>query len=44
MATQLGATRSLHKPFRPRELMQAVEGCLGPQRVELPHVAGRKGH
>jgi CheY-like chemotaxis protein len=45
MATQLGATRSLHKPFRPRELMQAVADCLGPHvPEELPHVVGRNGH
>jgi DNA-binding response OmpR family regulator len=28
MATKLGANRSLAKPFRPRDLMQAVEACL----------------
>ncbi|HLN10736.1 MAG TPA: response regulator [Xanthobacteraceae bacterium] len=28
MATKLGANRSLAKPFRPRELLRAVESCL----------------
>jgi CheY-like chemotaxis protein len=28
MATKLGAACALHKPFRPRELTQAVESCL----------------
>jgi CheY-like chemotaxis protein len=28
MATALGATSSLQKPFRPAELVQAVTGCL----------------
>ncbi len=28
MATALGATSSLKKPFRPAELMQAVSSCL----------------
>ena len=28
MATKLGAAYSLHKPFRPQELLKAVEGCL----------------
>jgi DNA-binding response OmpR family regulator len=28
MATKLGATRSLAKPFRPSELLQAVKACL----------------
>ncbi len=28
MATALGATSSLKKPFRPAELMQAVSNCL----------------
>jgi hypothetical protein len=29
MSTKLGAAYSLHKPFRPRELMKAIESCLG---------------
>jgi CheY-like chemotaxis protein len=33
MATKLGAAYSLHKPFRPRELLQAVENCLGSDRA-----------
>jgi CheY-like chemotaxis protein len=28
-ATQSGAAKAIHKPFRPRDLMQAIEGCLG---------------
>lgn len=28
MATKLGATRSLPKPFRPRELLHVVDACL----------------
>jgi CheY-like chemotaxis protein len=28
MATKLGAAFSLHKPFRPPELLQAVQACL----------------
>ena len=27
MAGKLGATRTLHKPFKPAELMEAVEAC-----------------
>jgi CheY-like chemotaxis protein len=36
MATKLGATRSLQKPFRPAELLSAVEACLSgsPARHE----------
>lgn len=30
MATKLGATASLHKPFTPKELLRAVEKCLSP--------------
>ena len=29
MATRLGAVTSLRKPFRPAELLAAVESCLG---------------
>jgi len=32
MATKLGAATSLHKPFRPRDLLAAVQECLHPQR------------
>jgi len=28
MATELGAAYSLHKPFRPSELVRVVEACL----------------
>jgi CheY-like chemotaxis protein len=40
MATKLGATRSLAKPFRPRELIQAVQLCLtgGAQPVQATAV------
>jgi CheY-like chemotaxis protein len=30
MATKLGAASSLHKPFRPRDLIAAVQTCLHP--------------
>jgi DNA-binding response OmpR family regulator len=30
MAAKLGAASSLHKPFRPRELIAAVRACLDP--------------
>ena len=30
MATKLGATGSLHKPFTPKELLSAVQQCLSP--------------
>jgi CheY-like chemotaxis protein len=29
MSTKLGAAYSLHKPFRPRELIKAIQSCLG---------------
>jgi CheY-like chemotaxis protein len=29
MSTKLGAAYSLHKPFRPRDLLEAIEACLG---------------
>jgi CheY-like chemotaxis protein len=29
MSTKLGAAYSLHKPFRPRDLLKAIEACLG---------------
>jgi CheY-like chemotaxis protein len=29
MATKLGAAYSLHKPFRPNDLLRVVEACLG---------------
>ena len=31
MATELGATCSLRKPFKPRELVDAIETCLAAQ-------------
>ena len=34
MATKLGAAYSLHKPFRPKDLLQVVERCLvGAARI-----------
>jgi len=47
MATKLGATRSLAKPFRPRELLQAVETCLaeaGATPQQLPATAAAPAH
>jgi CheY-like chemotaxis protein len=35
MATKLGAAGSLHKPFRPHELLAAVRACLA-QSVRVP--------
>jgi CheY-like chemotaxis protein len=29
MATKLGAVRSIHKPFKPRELLDTINDCLG---------------
>jgi len=31
MAVKLGAVRSLQKPFKPRDLIGAVEECLSPE-------------
>ena len=28
-ARECGAAKAIHKPFRPRDLMEAIEGCLG---------------
>lgn len=41
MATKLGAAYSLHKPFRPRELLQAVESCLGASGTLRDRSLGR---
>ncbi len=48
MATKLGAVRSLRKPFRPHELLAAVDACLNissnaaaatiPQQVALRNI------
>jgi CheY-like chemotaxis protein len=35
MATKLGAVKSLRKPFRPHELVSAVEECLGTKATNL---------
>lgn len=35
MATKLGAAYALHKPFRPRELIAAVQACLG-EPIRIP--------
>jgi DNA-binding response OmpR family regulator len=40
MATQLGAACSLRKPFRPNELLRAVNGCL---RGRAPTLAAANG-
>jgi CheY-like chemotaxis protein len=31
MAVKLGAVRSLQKPFKPRDIIGAVDACLGPR-------------
>jgi DNA-binding response OmpR family regulator len=36
MATRLGAVSSLHKPFRPSELLAAVDGTLRSSRLPAP--------
>ena len=41
MATKLGAAYSLHKPFRPKELLRVVEACLNQDPHELPQVAAQ---
>jgi CheY-like chemotaxis protein len=40
MATELGAACSLRKPFRPSELMRAIEGCLRAHPAVLAAVNG----
>jgi CheY-like chemotaxis protein len=40
MSTKLGATYSLHKPFRPRELLDAIEACLGTGHSAPMHATG----
>ena len=40
MATELGAACSLRKPFRPNELIRAVNGCL---RARTPVLAAVNG-
>ncbi len=45
MSTKLGAAYSLHKPFRPRDLLKAIEACLGgsisPVRDGVPQPVTR---
>lgn len=41
MATKLGATKSLHKPFRPRELLAAVDDCLNVRSTSNESAIGR---
>jgi DNA-binding NtrC family response regulator len=41
MATKLGAAYSLHKPFRPKELLRVVEACLKHDHRKLPQVAAQ---
>jgi len=40
MATKLGAAYSLHKPFRPRDLLQVVEACL-TDHGKLPRIGAQ---
>jgi len=44
LATTFGAVHSLHKPFRPNDLLQAVEKCLSERRKleagNREHLAG----
>ena len=42
MATRLGAISSLHKPFRPRELIEAVAMCLSPSAQRPPSATASK--
>jgi DNA-binding response OmpR family regulator len=48
MSTKLGAAYSLHKPFRPRDLLTAIEACVkqgstvSPRRE--PQSIGGAGH
>ena len=35
MSTKLGAAYSLHKPFRPHDLLKAIETCLGNRLNDL---------
>jgi len=41
MATKLGAAYSLHKPFRPKELLHVVEACFNDSGRPLP-IRGRQ--
>jgi CheY-like chemotaxis protein len=36
MATKLGAAYSLHKPFRPKDLLRVVEACLADHNESIP--------
>ena len=38
MATELGAARSLRKPFRAKELTQAVDECLSSRAPKRPRM------
>jgi DNA-binding response OmpR family regulator len=42
MATKLGAAYSLHKPFRPRELLRVVEACLSDHH-QAPGIGAADG-
>ena len=35
LSTKLGAAGSLRKPFRPHDLLEAVNRCIGPRRSGL---------
>ncbi len=39
MSTKLGAAYSLHKPFRPRDLLKAIEACIGGRSAPSADVA-----
>jgi CheY-like chemotaxis protein len=40
MATDLGAARCLQKPFKPRDLIDAIETCLAAGRHDRAHATG----
>ena len=39
MALRLGATRCLHKPFRPTTLLNVIEDCLAEAETYRKYVA-----
>ena len=41
MAGKMGATRSLHKPFNPEELMEAVQACVEARTQQSETIAKR---
>jgi two-component system, response regulator, stage 0 sporulation protein F len=42
MAGRMGATRSLHKPFKPAELMEAVQACVDARAQQSEAAAAVK--